>query len=180
MHPEWQRKIIDFLSNLKASLPWLQNKKIQIILTSHTPFIVGDLPETNIIFLENKKVVENSTKTFGSNIYDLFKENFLLESCFGEFSRKKIKKVIDLLDKENGKYNIEEIEKNIIEIEFIIDSIGEPLIKNRLDKMYNDYKEFKNIENLKDNIEEINFKKYIKENNLNLSEVIKILEEKKK
>ncbi|RGN00745.1 AAA family ATPase [Fusobacterium mortiferum] len=179
MHPEWQRKIIDFLSNLKDSLPWLQNKKIQIILTSHTPFIVGDLPETNIIFLENKKVVENSAKTFGSNIYDLFKDNFLLESCFGEFSRKKIKKVIDLLDKENGKYNIEEIEKNIIEIEFIIDSIGEPLIKNRLDKMYNDYKEFKNIENSKDNNEEIDFKKYIKENNLNLSEVMKILEERK-
>ena len=123
--------------------------------------------------------MENSAKTFGSNIYDLFKDNFLLESCFGEFSRKKIKKVIDLLDKENGKYNIEEIEKNIIEIEFIIDSIGEPLIKNRLDKMYNDYKEFKNIENSKDNNEEIDFKKYIKENNLNLSEVMKILEERK-
>ena len=81
-------------------------------------------------------------------------------------------------DKED-KYSTEEIEKNITEIEFIIDSIGEPLIKNRLDKMYNDYKEFKNIENLKDNIEEINFKKYIKENNLNLSEVMKILEERK-
>jgi len=45
--------------------------------------------------------------------------------------------------------------------------------------MYNDYKEFKNIENSKDNNEEIDFKKYIKENNLNLSEVMKILEERK-
>ena len=81
-------------------------------------------------------------------------------------------------DKEN-KYNTEEIEKNITEIEFIIDSIGEPLIKNRLDKMYNEYKEFKKIENSKENNEEICFKKYIKENNLNLTEVMKILEEKK-
>lgn len=181
MHPEWQRRIIDFLPHLKKCIPWLENKNIQIILTSHTPFIVGDLPEKNIIFLNKNNKSTFITKTFGSNIYDLFKDNFLLESCFGEFSRKKIKKVIDLLSKDKeDKYSTEEIEKNIIEIEFIIDSIGEPLIKNRLDKMYNDYKEFKNIENLKDNIEEINFKKYIKENNLNLSEVIKILEEKKK
>lgn len=176
MHPEWQRKIIDFLPSLKDSLPWLKDKNIQIILSSHTPFIVGDLPEKNIIFLNQNNQLSQLTKTFGSNIYDLFKDNFLLESCFGEFSRKKIKKVIDLLikDKED-KYNTEEIERNITEIEFIIDSIGEPLIKNKLEKMYNEYKEFKNEKTIKN----IDFDTYLKENNLNLDKVIKILEERK-
>lgn len=179
MHPEWQRKIIYFISSLGNYIKNFQNRKIQIILASHTPFIIGDLPEKNIIFMKNGIISNNTTKTFGGNIYNILKETFLMESCFGEFSRKKIKKVIDLLDKNKGKYNTEEIEKNIAEIEFIINSIGEPLIKNKLDKMYNDYKEFKNIENSKDNNEEIDFKKYIKENNLNLSEVMKILEERK-
>lgn len=176
MHPEWQRKIIDFLPSLKDSLPWLRDKNIQIILTSHTPFIVGDLPEKNIIFLNQNNQSSPLTKTFGSNIYDLFKDNFLLESCFGEFSRKKIKKVIDLLSKnKEDKYNTEEIEKNITEIEFIIDSIGEPLIKNKLEKMYNEYKEFKNKKTRKD----ADFYTYLKENNLNLDDVLKILEERK-
>lgn len=176
MHPEWQRKIIDFLPSLKDSLPWLRDKNIQIILTSHTPFIVGDLPEKNILFLEEGNTRKIITKTFGSNIYDLFKDNFLLESCFGEFSRKKIKKVIDLLTKnKEDKYNTEEIEKNITEIEFIIDSIGEPLIKNKLEKMYNEYKEFKNKKTRKD----ADFYTYLKENNLNLDDVLKILEERK-
>lgn len=176
MHPEWQRKIIDFLPSLKDSLPWLRDKNIQIILTSHTPFIVGDLPEKNIIFLNQNNQSSPLTKTFGSNIYDLFKDNFLLESCFGEFSRKKIKKVIDLLSKnKEDKYNTEEIEKNITEIEFIIDSIGEPLIKNKLEKMYNEYKEFKNKKTRKD----ADFYTYLKKNNLNLDDVLKILEERK-
>ena len=176
MHPEWQRKIIDFLPSLKDSLPWLKGKNIQIILTSHTPFIVGDLPEKNIIFLNQNNQSIQLTKTFGSNIYDLFKDNFLLESCFGEFSRKKIKKVIDLLSKnKEDKYNTEEIEKNITEIEFIIDSIGEPLIKNRLERMYNEYKEFKN----KKTIKNADFYTYLKKNNLNLDDVLKILEERK-
>ena len=176
MHPEWQRKIIDFLPSLKDSLPWLRDKNIQIILTSHTPFIVGDLPEKNILFLEEGNTVEITSKTFGSNIYDLFKDNFLLESCFGEFSKKKIKKVIDLLSKDKeDNYNTEEVEKNITEIVFIIDSIGEPLIKNRLEKMYNEYKEFKNEKTIKT----ADFYTYLKENNLNLDEVLKILEERK-
>lgn len=176
MHPEWQRKIIDFLPSLKDSLPWLKDKNIQIILSSHTPFIVGDLPEKNIIFLNQNNQSNQLTKTFGSNIYDLFKDNFLLESCFGEFSRKKIKKVIDLLSKDKeDKYNTKDIEKNIAEIEFIIDSIGEPLIKNKLEKMYNEYKEFKNKKTRKN----VDFYSYLKENNLNLDEVLKILEERK-
>lgn len=176
MHPEWQRKIIDFLPSLKDSLPWLKDKNIQIILTSHTPFIVGDLPEKNIIFLNRNNQANQLTKTFGSNIYDLFKDNFLLESCFGEFSRKKIKKVIDLLSKDKeDKYNTEEIEKNITEIEFIIDSIGEPLIKNKLERMYNEYKDFKNEKTIKN----ADFYIYLKKNNLNLDDVLKILEERK-
>lgn len=176
MHPEWQRKIIDFLPSLKDSLTWLKGKNIQIILTSHTPFIVGDLPEKNIIFLNQNNQANQLTKTFGSNIYDLFKDNFLLESCFGEFSKKKIKKVIDLLSKDKeDNYNIEEIEKNITEIEFIIDSIGEPLIKNRLERMYNEYKEFKNEKTIKN----ADFYTYLKKNNLNLDDVLKILEERK-
>lgn len=176
MHPEWQRKIIDFLPSLKDSLPWLKDKNIQIILSSHTPFIVGDLPEKNIIFLNQNNQSNQLTKTFGSNIYDLFKDNFLLESCFGEFSKKKIKKVIDLLSKDKeDNYNIEEIEKNIAEIEFIIDSIGEPLIKNRLEKMYSEYKEFKNEKTIKN----ADFYTYLKKNNLNLDDVLKILEERK-
>lgn len=176
MHPEWQRKIIDFLPSLKDSLSWLKDKNIQIILSSHTPFIVGDLPEKNIIFLNQNNQANQLTKTFGSNIYDLFKDNFLLESCFGEFSKKKIRKVIDLLNKDKeGKYNTEEIEKNIAEIEFIIDSIGEPLIKNKLERMYNEYKEFKNEKTIKN----ADFYTYLKKNNLNLDDVLKILEERK-
>ena len=177
MHPEWQRKIIDFLLTIKNSLAWLKNKKIQIIISSHTPFIVGDLLETNISFIENGKVIRSENKTFGSNIYDLFKNNFLLESCFGEFSKNKIKKVIELLTKtKDNKYKTQEIEENKEEIMFIIDNLGEPIIKKRLEKMYLEY-EGKNKKDLVNDMEKI--KSYMKLNELNSEEIIRILEEVK-
>lgn len=146
MHPEWQRKIIKFLIFLKDNIKWMKSIDVQFILTSHTPFIISDLPEKNINFIRTGQIIRNEKSVFGGNIYNLLKEQFLMESCFGEFSKEKIKKVVNLLSKdENNNYKEIEIEKNKEEIEFVIDSIGEDLIRNKLKKMYDNYKEYKKI-----------------------------------
>ena len=78
-------------------------KDIQILVTSHSPFIVSDLPNENVIFLtkeENKGncVVKNSLndmkKTFGANIHTLLSDSFFMESLMGEFAKSKIDGVI--------------------------------------------------------------------------------------
>lgn len=174
MHPEWQRKVIDFLRFLKNNIPWMKKIDIQVILVSHTPFLVGDIPGENISYFKDGELIRNEHKTFGGNIYDILKESFLMKSCFGEFSKQKIEKVIRLLSKdENNNYKEDEIEINRREIEFLIDSLGEYLIKNRLKKMYNEYKESKN--NTK-NIDEKNLEeiiKLIKDNGLEIDDIVK-------
>ena len=177
MHPEWQRRIIEFLIFLKNNIFWMKEKNIQIILTSHTPFIIGDLPEKNVIFIKDGNIIPNIKKVFGGNIYNLLKEQFLMESCFGEFSKEKIKKIVELLSRdEKNNYKEIEIEKAKEEIEFLIDSIGEDLVKNRLEKMYDDYKSSK----IKDKTyNDLEFEKYLKERGITKKDIIKILEEKR-
>lgn len=177
MHPEWQRKLIHLLNNLKKLVPWMKNKNIQFILTSHTPFLIGDIPGGNISYFKEGKIMRNEYETFGGNIYNILKEQFLMESCFGEFSKEKIKEVVSLLSKdENNNYKEIEIENNKEEIEFVIDLIGENLVKNRLKKMYDDYKNFK----IKDKTyNDLEFEKYLKEMGITKKDIIKILEEKK-
>jgi len=78
-------------------------------------------------------VIDNLTKkqTFGANIHTLFTDSFFLETTIGEFALKKIKAVIkDLtsdkeIDKERKK-----------EIEYIINNIGEYIIKSKLERLY--------------------------------------------
>lgn len=197
MHPEWQRQVVNLMKFLSESVSWMKNIKIQYIFASHTPFIIGDIPTRNISYfseeiLENNeqldeskdtlilkklKLKRNESKTFGGNIYNLLKNQFLMESCFGEFSKEKIKKIIELLSKdENGNYKEREIEENKQEIEFIIDSIGEDLIRNKLKKMYDDYKNSK----IKDKTyNDLEFEKYLKERGITKKDIIKILEEKR-
>lgn len=163
-HPDWQKKffklVIDYLSKL------FQDHNLQIIFTANTPFLTSDLPKSNIIFIEkmpdNSIVVhglENNRKeTFGGNIHTLFADSFYMKGALiGDFSKDKINNIIDYL-KNKDSQNKDYYKK-------VIDIIGEPILKRKLQEMW--YEKFgidEEIETLKKRIEELKNKKTNKSN----------------
>lgn len=136
-HPEWQRRYLNIVLDYIPKI--FNGHKIQFILTSNAPFLASDLPNSNLIFLkkgregtENVMIVENRNKmnqTFAANIHSLLSNSFFLENgLMGEFSISKLEKVHDKIKK---KYwaDLDYIKKHI-------NIIGEPLIKNQFQKMY--------------------------------------------
>ncbi len=143
LHPDWQKKL---LKNLIEVLPQIfPDKKIQLILTSHSPFLVSDLPKENVIFLKKGKDgkcevsdLANKEQTFGQNIHTLFADSFFMSGgLIGEFAKGKLKAVLENLSK-----NETEIAENQkltqAEIEFIIYQIGEPLLRKKFERLYNE------------------------------------------
>lgn len=147
-HPEWQRRYISTLIEI-LDVVLEKNEKVQIFITSHSPFIVSDLPSDNVIFLDifnkddrevlndtqkinNCKVIgsEKKGKTFASNIHTLLKNGFFLESTIGEFAKNKIKNIINEISILSEKKEIEEEKKR--ELENVIELIGEPIIRLKL------------------------------------------------
>lgn len=103
LHPEWQRK---FLAGLTAFLPKLypEIKDIQIILTTHSPLMLGDIPSQCVTYFskdENGEVTSDTSGTrftFGQNIYLLLKDSFYLEdSALGPIAQRKLQAVIEQL-----------------------------------------------------------------------------------
>lgn len=142
LHPEWQRT---FFSDLHKYLPqFFKGKKIQLFIISHSPFIVSDLPKENIILIDKDdkgycKVIDRDQfhKTFGANIHELFTHSFFLkQGLIGEFAKVKINILIEFLkgkSKSSKKFNLDkETSQKIINV------IGEPLIKNQLQDMWNE------------------------------------------
>ncbi|MGB1204567.1 MAG: AAA family ATPase [Chitinophagales bacterium] len=134
-HPKWQKaylkRLIDFV---KVAF---EGKKIQIIMTSHSPFLVSDLPKENVIFLRkdddgNCEVAEpNFKRTFAENIHTLLANSFFMENgLVGEFAREKILGIKKKLD--DAKYILEEDEKEYFEA--VIESIGEPILRHIFQK----------------------------------------------
>lgn len=103
LHPEWQRK---FLYSLTAFLPKLYPdiKDIQIVLTTHSPLMLGDIPSQCVTYLskgENGEIISDASGTrftFGQNIYLLLKDSFYLEdSALGPIAQRKLQAVIEKL-----------------------------------------------------------------------------------
>lgn len=127
LHPAWQ---IDFLHNLNKMLPKFFNAKLQLVLTSHSPFLLTDLPRDNVIILEDKHVVnkfEFPVRTFGSNLYELYNNAFFLEGKrFGSFAEAHIKNITNKIkDNELQGAELDSVEK-------FIDMIGDKLLRNVL------------------------------------------------
>lgn len=90
LHPELQRhyvsNLIEFIEKIKQ-----HKSKIKLIVTSHSPLILSDLPKESTNFFGYDIDAEKSF--FGANLYDLYSEGFTVNKTVGEFSYRKIKAI---------------------------------------------------------------------------------------
>lgn len=135
-HPEWKRNYLNDLIEILNST--MKERKIQIIVTSNSPYLISDLPKTNIIFLKQCEVCNNKEfkQTFGANIHTLLTDSFYLDNTIGEFASQKIKDVIKDLTEKSKQEILNSVGRKE-EIEYTIKNIGEPVIKRKLESMYN-------------------------------------------
>lgn len=138
LHPEWQQKYINsFLSFLKDIYA---GTHLQIIVATHSPSMLSDIPKQNVIYLCSKRndegkwkyFVDDSTKhaeTFGANIFRLYNDAFFLkEGAIGAFAEKKITKLLKMID-DSANENAEEIQK-------LIRLIGDPFLKTKVETYF--------------------------------------------
>lgn len=94
-HPEYQRTFLTRLLTLLDRLEFNYGPYINILLTTHSPFLLSDIPESHILYMtENEK--EPVGKTFGANIYDLLNQQFFMSNTIGEFAAEKIGEVVQV------------------------------------------------------------------------------------
>lgn len=136
LHPEWQRKFFNKISTFLSEL--FSDRTIQLILTTHSPFVLSDIPKNDVLFLNTIDALSDSTlskrdNTFGANIYSLLADSFFMDSTIGEFAEEKVKWVLKMLKEDQGC----QTEELLDEMKFIINSIGEPLIQEQLSYLFN-------------------------------------------
>ncbi|MDU1229877.1 MAG: hypothetical protein E6980_06905 [Clostridium sp.] len=149
LHPEVQ---IEFVNNLFSFLnEFFKNTVFHIILTTNSPFIISDIPNSNLIYLEkngrNIKVITDdmgNLKTFGVNINELLINSFYMKNgIIGTFAQERINYIINSLkgEKMNDR-KAKFIKKNI-------DIIGDELLFRKLKQMYIDIygADYEEIEN---------------------------------
>lgn len=132
-HPEYQRTFVNRLLEGIKKLNLENIKGINLIFVTHSPFILSDIPNSNIMYLKinsegKSENIEDKKKSFASNIHHLLGDRFFLENVsIGELARNKIDEILSFIKKKRNK-----------DIEYyygLINLIDEPILKNKLTEM---------------------------------------------
>jgi predicted ATP-binding protein involved in virulence len=149
LHPNWQKRLI---KDLIYYADIYKYHRLQLMVTSHSPFILSDLPKENVIFLEkdengNCKNVSNkiNIETFGANIHTLLSDGFFMkDGLMGEFAKGKINEIKEFYEKVQKSKNPQKTyskkyNEKKTDFENIQKIIGEPFLKtimgNYLDEL---------------------------------------------
>lgn len=135
-HPEYQRTFVKKLLNLIERTKLNQHFSYNIIIITHSPFVLSDIPKENILFLkEGKNVTETmSLNTFGANINELLAESFFLSGGFmGEFAKTKIESLVEYLQNGENQGDTAWNRESAIET---INAIGDEVIRLQLRSMF--------------------------------------------
>ena len=106
LHPSWQKKIISVLCK---TFP-----KVQFIFTTHSPSVLSNVPNKNILILDNFEIYPLENMTYGKDIESILREVMRTEVRPKEVVEK-LKLFNDMLD-ENKLSNAKDILKDLEKI----------------------------------------------------------------
>ncbi|EHJ02365.1 AAA ATPase [Clostridium sp. DL-VIII] len=134
LHPKWQQDILTHITRWINESKEFNKKKVQLVIATHSPIILSDIPKDNIIYLQKSFETTSKDKfTFGANISTLFYDSFFMEQgSIGAIARKQIQWAIDNI--RNTNLGIEDRKKLV----YIIDNIGDKFLREKL-KSYSIY-----------------------------------------
>lgn len=156
-HPEWKKRYINIIQQV---IPFIfKDRNIQIIITTHDPLTLSDIPNNNIVYLyktTNGKTElleqlskQRPTKTFGANISDLLADSFFVnDGLIGDFAKEKIEKTIEWINnnKESKNRNADTFSKELDYHKKVILIIDEPVVKIKLSEMISELEDANNFQ----------------------------------
>ena len=121
---------------------------VNISIITHSPFILSDIPASNVLFLEDgtQNVSKNKkTLSFAQNIGEMMYDSFFMEKTIGDFAEAKLKRLVKIKqgrnpDSSDEKYSDDDKRKNLQdshkkEADAILNTIGDPVIRSLIEEI---------------------------------------------
>ena len=138
-HPEYQRTFVNNLVSYIKRAGLNKTFSFNIILTTHSPFILSDIPVCNILALKDGEPDEKfkNEKTLAANIYDILNNGFFMDDFIGEYSSIFIDEIIRKLNDSNDDISAKEQEILFKKISLIGDNLVRIKLLEKLDQCTN-------------------------------------------
>lgn len=158
-HPDLQRKFVKLLLDSITSVPLDNIYDINITLVTHSPFVLSDIPQSNILCLQKGESESRQGQTFGANIVDLLNESFFLQGTIGDIAQSCINEVVEFYfkhrryqeslreneNKQGWHINMglaKKFEEWKSKFDYVTSIIGEEYLQKELREMYDELVDF--------------------------------------
>lgn len=129
-HPDYQRQFIDKLLLLLIRLGLNKRCSLNIVIATHSPFILSDIPQSNILYLSKGHECNSDIEVnpFGANINEILHQSFFLRDSFiGAFAQRKIDNVVQTARRSKD-------EKQLMDLKEEINYIGDIFLRQQIDR----------------------------------------------
>lgn len=135
-HPDYQRTLIQYLLTQIEQAKLKNIKGIQLIYVTHSPFILTDMLDRNVIYLSKDGKARPDKRTFAANIYDLLDDHFFLDETIGDVALHKLQKLISLYHDQNDEHRGHMFMQLESEFRKLKDQIADGYLKEDYSRMY--------------------------------------------
>lgn len=133
-HPELQRSFLGLLQQALQNAHFRNLQGVNIMLATHSPFILSDIPHSNVLCLgEEKPTVDG---TFGANIIELLGNSFFLSSVIGNVASIEIKEVVKMYQRMKDGVDIStEYQLSRERFRYLKEYVSDPYMKMMTERM---------------------------------------------
>ena len=133
-HPEMQRQFTNIMMKTLKSVQFTNMRGINIMMVTHSPFVLSDIPDSNVLCLgEGDNEV---TKTLGGNIMEMLSSSFFMNNSIGDAIKEEISAIVTLYNRAvEGQNVITEYMDNKVRMRYICENLGDDFLKRMVTRM---------------------------------------------
>jgi predicted ATP-binding protein involved in virulence len=137
-HPEMQRQFTNIMMKTLRSVHFANMRGINIMIVTHSPFVLSDIPDSNVLCLGDGDNLE--AKTLGGNIMEMLGNSFFMKNSIGDLIKEEIADIVDMYNRvvRERKDVGNEFATKRGRFNYICENIGDDFLKQMLQRMVNE------------------------------------------
>lgn len=142
-HPDLQRRFLFLIVEALKSIHIEYIEGINILLVTHSPFVLSDLPKSNVLALSrtNEDVVG---ETFCANIQEMLGQNFFMEYSMGKIAQKQVEEIFCTYNHIAGNEHVEISEEDWKRFSYVTSIVGDEYLHSSLSRVMKILESYRN------------------------------------
>lgn len=133
-HPDLQRRFLFLIVEALKTIHIEHIEGINILLVTHSPFVLSDLPKSNVLALSNTNE-DVVGETFCANIQEVLGQNFFMEYSMGKIAQKQVEEIFCIYNHIAGNEHVEISEEDWQRFSYVTSIVGDEYLHTSLSRV---------------------------------------------